>query len=270
VEFLQRARRKLVADRVSGLAAEVAFWAVLSVVPAVLVLTSLVGLVGSAFGEDVSQRVEQQLVEVVDGTSPAGPDGLARSVTDLFDEPRPGVFSVALVVTLWAASRAAALLVGALDVINGSGRQRSWVNRRLWGLGVALGSVVVVTAVLVVFALAPAFVAGVWAVVAWALVAVAWITAVFTVASASALGWRHHVVGAAVAVGLAAVFTAGFRIYLGVQAGNVILFGLGGVLVALLWLYLLGLGVLVGAVVNVLRSPYAGGHDHDGFESARP
>ena len=221
MEFLQRARRKLVADRVSGLAAEVAFWAVLSVVPAVLVLTSLVGLVGSAFGEDVSQRVEQQLVEVVDGTSPAGPDGLARSVTDLFDEPRPGVFSVALVVTLWAASRAAASLVGALDVINGSGRQRSWVNRRLWGLGVALG-------------------------------------------------WRHHVVGAAVAVGLAAVFTAGFRIYLGVQAGNVILFGLGGVLVALLWLYLLGLGVLVGAVVNVLRSPYAGGHDHDGFESARP
>lgn len=270
MEFLTTLRRKLSADRVSGLAAEVAFWAVLSVVPATIVLTSFIGLVGSAFGGDVGERVEQQFINVVDGSTPGGSDGLAGSVSDLFEQSRPGLFSVALVVTVWAASRAAASVVGALDVINATGRSRSWLARRLLGLGLAVGTLLLVTGVLVAFAFGSEFVVGVWSLLAWCIVAVLWTTAIYVLVSADRRSWRRHLPGAGVAVVLALLFTVGFRIYLGIQAGNAILFSLGGVLVALLWMYLVAVGLLVGAGVNAVGIPYAGRHDHDRSGSARP
>lgn len=263
--FVRRLVARSIADRVTGLAAEVAFWSLLSVVPAALVFAALVGLAQSVLGTDVATRAEDRVVSVLDEALGPGGDGLVRSVEDLFAQANPGLLSVALLLALWTGSRVVAAMTNALDVIAGVRHRRSWPLRRLLGVGLGLGSLVVVAALLVVLVIVPlgsGVVAGVVTVVASTVVVVLWLAVLYSVAGSHRRRWRDQLVGAAVAAALVVVFTVGFRFYLAVQADNVVVFGLGGVLVALLWLYLLGLALLIGAEVNVgmheTRGPLAG------------
>src|SRR5690606_31265807 len=60
------------ADRVSGLAAEIAFFGALSVFPALLVVASALGLLGEWFGEGVAIDVEDAILDRLG--SVLGPD----------------------------------------------------------------------------------------------------------------------------------------------------------------------------------------------------
>lgn len=282
--FLRRLAVKAVADRIGGLAAEVAFWSLVSLVPAALVLATLLGLVESVAGSNVSSEAEARVVDILGDALGSGGDGVVRGVEALFTEPRPGLFSVALLLALWSGSRVMASITDALDVIGGFHERRSWLLRRLWGVALGLGSLVVVTGVLVVLVVLPVVtgplggsaVGGVLVGVVAAAIVVLWVSVVFSMAASRRRRFRDEVRGAALAAALVMVFTTGFRLYLTVQADNVVVFSLGGVLVALLWLYLLGLALLIGAVANEVWlscgmadgapapvGAYAGGRDND-------
>lgn len=266
--FVRQLVDKAVADRVTGLAAEVAFWSLLSLVPAALVLASLLGSAQSVFGSDVAARAEDRIVDVLNDALGAGGDDFVRGVESLFAEPRPGLLSVALLLALWTGSRVVAAVTNALDVIGGVRQRRSWLVRRLWGVALGVGSLVVVTGVLVVLVILPlggSTVGGAAAAVLVVAAVVLWLAVLFSVASSHRRPFRAQLRGAALAAALVIVFTVGFRVYLAVQADNVVVFGLGGVLVALLWLYLLGLALLVGAEANeVWAAPPASGDHRQG------
>ena len=276
MSFVRRLVDKAVADRITGLSAEVAFWSLLSVVPAALVFAALVGLAQSVLGTDVATRAEDRVVSVLDEALGPGGDGLVRSVEDLFAQANPGLLSVALLLALWTGSRVVAAMTNALDVIGGVRRRRTWLLRRLWGVALGVGSLLVLTAVLVVLVVLPlggSTVGGVIAAVFVVVAVVLWLATLFSVASSHRRRFREQVWGAALAAVLVVLFTIGFRVYLAVQADNVVVFGLGGVLVALLWLYLMGLALLMGAEVNEVRAQqgrasgsgtaYAEGRDDD-------
>lgn len=274
--FVRRLADKVVADRVTGLAAEVAFWSLLSLVPAALVFAALLGLAQSVLGSDVAARAEARVVEVLDEAFGPGGDGLVRGIEVLFAEPHPGLLSVALLLALWTGSRVVAAVTNALDVIGGVDRRRTWLLRRLWGVALGVGSLLVLTGVLVVLVVLPLggnTLGGVIAAVFVVAVVVVWLAVLFSVASSHRRRFREQLRGAALAAVLVIVFTIGFRGYLAVQADNIVVFGLGGVLVALLWLYLMGLALLIGAEVNEVLAQrdratgagaaYAGGRDDD-------
>ena len=239
-----------VAHRVTGLAAEVAFWATIGAVPAVLVVATFLGLAGG-----VGERAADRLVEAARTVTADRSPGLVDALGSLLDQPRPGIFSLALVTALWAASRGLAATAAALEVIAGVADRRPWLVRRSVGLGLGVGSLVAVSLLAVGVVAAgsadrflPVGGAAAFAVVL--VVAVGWVTVVLRFGPGDRRPWRQVVPGAVAAVAVGVVFTAGFRVYLELEGANPIVVGLGGVLVGLLWLYLLALGVLLGAEMN--------------------
>lgn len=244
--------------RIAGLAAELAFWAVLSLVPMALVLASLLSGLEPLIGADGVSRAQNQAISAVNRVFPDGGQSVSETVDDLFSRPRAGLLSVALVLTAWSSGRVFAAIANAFGAIMGGRDRRPWVLRRILGVGLGLGSLAVVAGLLA-FVVADPFGLGRGAATAVSgVVVMGLITALYRYAPGSRVPWRHTVWGTLAATVLWVVFTAGFRIYLELQAGNPVVVGLGGILVTLLWFYLMALGLLVGRVVIVVA--YHGGH----------
>jgi membrane protein len=239
-------------DRITGLAAEVAFWSLLSLVPTMLVLASLLGALGRFVGSDVATRVEDGVISAMSQVFTDDAGGLIESVRQLFNQPQPGLFSVALVLVAWTASRAFNALAAGLDLIFSNRNRRRWLVRRLLGLGLALASLTVGTLVAVLLVVSPIGGNGVLTEAVVLVVLTGWAAAMYHFAPARSTRWRDEVPGAMLAGALWVVFSLGFRVYLNIQGGNEVVTGLGGVLIALLWLYLMALALFLGGVVNAV------------------
>jgi membrane protein len=264
--------RRTMATRLTGLAAEMAFWTVLSIVPGLLALATLLSSLEGIVGQDVAEQAEDSLIEGVqevlaDGTG--GADGVVDAVRNLFEQPRPGLLSIAIVLTVWSASRGFAVLTDVLDRIYDT-RPRPWVKRRLIGLVLVVGTLVVTTLLLGVLVAGPLFGTGqeladdlglgrVFA-TAWdwlrlplaLVVSLAWLTTVFHVAPSHHDRWRRAIPGAVLTVVLWFLFSIGLRIYAEVQGGNAVVGSLGGLLIVLLWVWLMALALLLGGLLNAV------------------
>ena len=259
------------ADRVGGLAAEIAFFAMLSLFPALLALTSVLGLLSSVTGQDVADRTETQIVDALDDVLTDQADGTVSAVSDLFRQPSPGLLTISLLLALWAASRGFVAVVRGLDIAYDLPEHRSWPRLRLVSIGLALGSVVVGAVLLAMLVIGPLLGTGqsvaddlglasgfatFWDWVRWPTVialAVLWATTVFHVAPNHTTRWRDDIPGALVAAGAWILVSLGFRLYLAVAGGANQVFGvLGGGLIALMWFYLLAAGLLLGGEVNAM------------------
>lgn len=275
-------------DRVTGLAAEVAFWALLSLVPVMLVLAALLGSLEAIVGDELATRAEDALVDAMSGVLTDEAEGLVGSVEGLFARPSPGLLSVALVLTLWTASRGFAAVANALDVVYDLEEYRSWLKRRTLGVAMAAGSLVVLALLLAMVFVGPLLGGGqtvaddlglgdlfvtLWT---WArlpvvvIVLLAWATTVYHLAPNHRTPWRWDVPGALLAAVLGGLFTFGFRLYVETQGDNVVVSGLGGVLIAVLWLYLMALGLLLGGELNAVLGRRAGRDVGAGGEGEAP
>jgi membrane protein len=257
-------------DRVSGLAAEVAFFGLLSVFPMLLALASALGSLERLVGREVARQAEEEILRAV-RTVLGGDRGgdVVAAVEDLFAGTDGGVVTVGAVVAVWAASRGVAAVMRALDLVYDVEERRSYVAQRLVAVGLALGSAVVGAAMLGVIVLGPllgtgrevADVLGVgepfitmWDLLRWPtaiLVLLAWAATVFHLAPNRRARWRREVPGAILSAVAWALASVGLRAYLEVAgAGNEVLGALGGSVVVIMWLYLLAIGLLVGGELN--------------------
>lgn len=177
-------------------------------------------------------------------------------------------------------------IVNAFDVVYDLEERRSWLRVRLIAIGLALGTVVVASVLLAAVVIGPLFGTGHdiaasiglgqafatfwdWARLPVALVAaVAWATTLFHIAPSRRTPWRWDLAGAVFTAVAWVGASVAFRVYLGVAgAANQVMGTLGGALIALMWLYLLAVGLLAGAELNALLAELQRG---DGNEPARP
>ena len=270
-------------DRVTGLAAEVAFFGVLSVFPALLAVTSALGWLESLVGRDVAVRAEQEVVRLLERVLTDEASGAVDAARELFARENPGVVTVGVLGALWAMSRGLAAVIRALQQAYDVEERRSYVRVRLTGLGLAFGTVVAGALLLSMFVLGPLFGRGrdiaeaigagggfvfLWNVarppLVFAVLAV-WALVILHVAPAHDGSWRRDLPGALLTAALWVLVSAGLRVYLLVAGeANEMLGVLGGALIVLIWLYLLSLGLLLGAELNgvlVCRSDGSGAGD---------
>lgn len=256
-------------DRVGGLAAEIAFFALLGFFPAVVALAAALGSADAILGEDAAADIESWLVDrMVDVFG--GDNSLEATVRDLFAGSNGGAFTVGALLAVYAASRGFTAVVRALDVAYDHAHLRGWLSTRLVGLGLTVLTVVMAAIVLVLVVVGPLFGSGedladrlgvgagfvtAWRWFRWPVVfavLLGWAASIYHIAPNHRSPWRWELPGALLAGVWWLVVSVGFSSYLTVaSSGANAVFGLlGGAISLLFWLYLMAMGLLVGAEVN--------------------
>jgi hypothetical protein len=98
-------RKEVSDDRLTGLAAEMAFFVVLSVFPGLIVLAATLGSLDSLVGQEVAAEAQDIVIDFLRRilTDEASP--VIEVAQDLFTEQRGGVVTVSLLGSFWSLTR---------------------------------------------------------------------------------------------------------------------------------------------------------------------
>lgn len=256
-------------DGSPDLAASLTFFGVLSLFPAILASISLLGVFGQG------ERTVDAIMRMVSEASPEEVlDPIRGPIESLVTTPAAGVaLIVGIVVALWTSSRYVSALGRAMNSIYGIDEGRPiWVHKPAEVLLTALLVVfVVIGGLTLVFTGPVAETVGdwiglgdtalaVWRVAKWPAAAAAAILALATLYrfAPNISGRRFHwlSLGAAAALAIVGIATAGFSVYTTYFGSFNRTYGsLAGIIVFLIWLWLVNMAVLYGARLDaeVLR-----------------
>lgn len=257
-------------DRVGGLAAEIAFFGILSLFPALLAVAAALGSLEAIAGGEFAARAQEEVLGFLRRVLTDEASGTVDAIEELFTESNPGVLSTGVAVALWSASRGFTALIRALDIVYDLDEHRGWIRMKLLALAIAVCSILAAAATMTMLVLGPLLGTGRevaealglgdsfatwWDLARWPtalVVLIAWASAVFHFApNHTRSPWRWDLPGAVLTAVAWSLVSLGLRAYLVVGTGGNNVFGtLGGGLIVLLWLYLLGVGLLLGGELN--------------------
>ena len=279
---LTRTIRSARNDRVGGTAAELAFFLLLSIPPAILILAGLAGYVGKLLGANVQRSMS---VAIIDGLGrflqpDTMTDFVRPAVNDLFGRGRADILSLGAVLAVWSVSRVTNVFMRASDVAFARVQPGPRWRRRLSYVTITFGGFVIAAFALPIIVAGPSFGEAIadhtplpqefeslWRVLYWpagALLGIALLASIFHVASGRDSLWRSHVPGAALAAGVWIAAAVGLRIYADVALGKGSAFGpLGAPIILLLWLYVSAIALLIGVELNAELSRGERTHEDD-------
>ncbi|OYR57493.1 YihY/virulence factor BrkB family protein [Halorubrum halodurans] len=249
----------LALDRqVTFLAAAIAYYAFVSLVPALLLL---VVVASAAFGETIAAGL---LAAAGDFLTPAGEEAVAAAVFSASGRTGAGLLGVGLL--LWSTLKVFRGLDTAFGVLYGGESPPGFREQVadavavVLGVGVGLGVMVGLGAFLAAADAIPAVEAA--SILALPAVLTVVFLPLYYVLPEPAIGVREALPGAAFAAVGWTLLQAGFQLY-AASAGRYQVYGvIGGVLLLVTWLYLAAVVVVAGGVVNVVLA------DRDGDAGA--
>ena len=266
--LLRRTVAKAWHDRVLGLSAEAAFWQLLSLPSLFLALVATLGYVSRWFGDSTVNRAETKIESTL--SKAFSPQVVDDIVTPMLHEVlhggRADVISIGFVVALWAGSSATATFVNTITIAYGMRDLRGAVRSRLLALWLFLGSVgvgVVVLPMLVIGpdllqrwlpkrlhgTLGPVVNAGYYPFVV--ILLLLGLTTLFHLAPPRRLPWLRGVPGALLAIAVFLGGSTGLRAYISFVLERTHAYGtIAAPIAALLFFFVLALGVLLGAEFN--------------------
>ncbi|MFD0227547.1 YihY/virulence factor BrkB family protein [Streptomyces hirsutus] len=249
--------------RILGLAAEAAFFTLLSVPPLLLSMIGLLGYVDTWIGAETTQSLRTNIIEASRAVlSDQGVSQIAEPIlNDVMKGGRPDVISLGFFFAVWSGSRAVDVFIDTITVMYGLDGMRGIVKTRL------LAFLLFIVALLVGSVALPLMVAGpdaVVSVVPWSttlvqilywpvviLLSVAFLTTLYHVSVPVRSPWVEDVPGALVALAMWVFGSFLLRIYLtSVIEGPTIYGSLAAPVAVLLWIGVSAFAVLVGAAVN--------------------
>jgi membrane protein len=249
--------------RVLGLAAEAAFFTLLSVPPLLLCLVGLLGYVDNWTGTDTIQSVQNNILQASRTVlSDRGVKEIAQPILhDVLKAGRPDVVSIGFLFALWSGSRAVNVFIDTITVMYGLDGTRGIVRTRL------LAFVLFIVALLIGSVALPLMVAGpdaVMNVVPWSttvvqvlywpvviVLSIVFLTTLYHVSVPVRSPWVEDVPGALVALAMWVLGSFLLRIYLTHTVEGPTIYGsLAAPVAVLLWIGVSAFAVLVGAAVN--------------------
>jgi membrane protein len=268
--------------RVTGPAAEMSFFAMLTLVPLTVAVGAALGQIQRFVGPEKIARGQDAAISLVRVViSPKLTDGVVDPfVRAQLSQQRGGAAIGGLLLTWWLAGRLFAATSRALDSAYHDRHQRLSIHQRMIALAFAFVSVLVVVLTLGIMVDAPFMderhdlalqfgvsraVATAWYIGRWPvvlLVLVAFLLCLYRFAPSVRHSWRHLLPGALLGVLAWIVAAIGFRIYLAVGSGaptgvvvndeRVVIIGraVGAVVATVLWTYFSSVAILVGNELN--------------------
>jgi membrane protein len=256
--------------RVTGLAAEAGFFALLSLPPLFLGLVGSIGYVGQEMGTGVVGDLRAQLRQLA--LTFLTDSSVASVILPTFDQVvgtgRADIISIGFLLSLWSGSRALNVYVDTIAIMYGLGGHRGIVTTRALSFSMYVGALAVGVILIPLVLIGPGLLVrffqstGVeifdslgstgplyWAVVT--VVAVAGLATIYHVATPVRSPWRRDLPGAAVALVIWVVTSYLLRIVISASVGGASIYGpLATPIIVLIWLYFLAIAVLIGAAFN--------------------
>ncbi|MBT3157902.1 YihY/virulence factor BrkB family protein [Streptomyces sp. CHA1] len=249
--------------RILGLAAEAAFFTLLSVPPLLLSLVGLLGYVDSWTGADTIASVEQNILEASRAVlTDQGVREIAQPILhDVTKGGSPDLISIGFLLALWSGSRAVNVFIDTITVMYGLDGVRGIVKTRLLAFGLFVVALLMGSVVLPLMVIGPDTLVSVvpwgenliqlfyWPVIL--VLSVIFLTTLYHVSVPVRSPWIEDTPGALVALGMWVLGSFLLRIYLtNTVEGPTIYGSLAAPVAVLLWIGVSAFAVLVGAAVN--------------------
>ncbi|MFB9723601.1 YihY/virulence factor BrkB family protein [Planobispora longispora] len=251
--------------RVTGLAGEAAFFALLSLPPFVLGLIGVVGQLTKVFGpetvQDVRTWIDTQAHLLF--TDNAVDSVVTPLISDVLKpENQVSLISLGFVLALWSGSRALFVYVDLISVAYGLGEERGIIRTRLMSFGLYLAGLLSGLFVMPVLVLGPAALQSTLPpdytmlvdVLYWPVVVIGsvfFLTLLYHVSVPVRTRWWREMPGAVLALIIWIACAAVLREVLAAWFSPVSIYGsLAAPIAVLLWLYITALAVLIGAILN--------------------
>ena len=249
--------------RVTGLASEAGFFALLSLPPLILGLFGGLGYVGRALGPEAVETVRNSINDYASRflTEDIINSTLGPTVDDTLRDGRFDLLSLGFVLSLWSGSRALNVFVDTISIMYGQSGVRGIVQTRalsfsLYVLALVLG-IVTIPLVLLGPTLLGEIVPEPWdalTVLYWPLVTlltVGGLTSLYHVSTPRRSPWLRDVPGAALTLVIWLLASFVVRGTIAASLGGTSIYGpLSAPIVLLIWLYALAIAVLIGASLN--------------------
>lgn len=250
--------------RVTGLAAEAAFFAILSVPPLVFALAGAIGYVTDQLDPGQIEDIRAAVLDFASRllTDQAVDKVIAKTLDSVLAGGRFDVISLGFVLALWSGSRALNVFIDTITVMHGLGGHRGIVRTR------ALSFVLYILALLTGIVSIPLMVAGptllgewlpdrldfllqfYWPVVG--VICICFLATLYHLSVPVRTSWRFNLPGAVFSLVAWVLGSYLLRWVLTVTAADSrSIYGpLAAPIAILLWLYLVAIAVLIGAAVN--------------------
>ena len=249
--------------RVTGLAAESAFFLVLSLPPLLFGVAGSIGFIANRFSGQSVSNFRNQILELAGHvlSQRTIDDVLAPTLDDVLAQGRVEVMSIGFLLALWSGSRALSVFMDTVTIMYGHGGSRGIIRHRALSVGFYL-ILLTLTAIVAPLVLAgpglltrllPHGLAGLmqlyWPVVL--IGSVLLLTTVYSFAVPARRRWRAELPGALLTLVMWLVGSWALRAALSASFDSSSLYGpLSAPITLLMWLYLSSLSVLIGAAFN--------------------
>ena len=260
-ELARRTWRDALDDDVLGLAAQMAYYFFLALFPAILFLLALASFFPLTNITDDAARALGPFV------SPQILDLIQEQMTRLANEDNGGLLTLGVAGALWSSSAALVSIVGALNRAYDIEEGRPWWKVRLVAITLTLAVAAVVLVALSLVLVGPTLaetlgrLTGLGAPFEWTWLVLQWPLVFALVAFGIGLvyyfgpdadqDWAWITPGAIVGTALWLLVSLAFKVYVANFTDYEASYGtVGGVIVLMLWFYVSGIAILVGAELN--------------------
>ncbi|TDO47785.1 membrane protein [Kribbella sp. VKM Ac-2527] len=252
--------------RVTGLAAEAAFFAILSLPPLIFGLAGSIGYIASRYFEvETIEEIKTQIAEIAGQalTADSVREVIVPTLDSVLDGGRPDVISIGFVLALWSGSRALNVFVDTITIMYGMGGRRGIVRTRALSFSLYCAALVIGVIVLPLVLAGPDAVNYVlpqrvdflnqlyWPVVT--ILSAGFLNTLYHLSVPVRTPWVSDLPGAFLALSIWILGSFVLRWVLQSTVGGTSIYGpLAAPIAVLLWLYLTAIAVLIGAALNAV------------------
>ena len=261
IAFGKELKAEIAEDRATGLAAEQAYYYMLSLFPMMILLLSVLPYM---------QIDPQKALDFIANFLPSESSGiLEETVLDILSQQNGGLLTFGILGTIWSASNGMNAFMHAQNVAFDVEETRGFIKARLLSIVLTLGLILAFAVVLIL----PVFgdvildmilyvipistgIQTLVSILRWVValtVLILFLTALYRFAPNKTYPFKQVLPGAVIATVSWLIISLGFSFYVSNFANYSSTYGsLGGVIVLMLWLYFTGLILVVGGEINAL------------------
>ncbi|MBP1970620.1 membrane protein [Virgibacillus natechei] len=261
IDFVKQVYQKVMNDDIMGLAAQLSYFFLLSLFPLLIFLLTLVGYLPIE---------EQRVLGLIADYAPAQiMDLINTNISELLNQQHGGLLSIGIIGTLWSASNAIKALTKAFNKGYEVVEDRSFIVSRLIAIAMTIGMVLVLCIALLLpvfgrvigeyifsfFGLSEGFIT-VWEGLRWLVSSIIFYIVFLTlykIAPNVRIYFRNAIWGALFATISWQVVSLGFSFYVNNMGNFSATYGsLGAFIVLMIWLYISGIVIMTGGVINAV------------------